>query len=215
MQRVGRRPRSTAGETPITERSSPAQRAQFAGQLQDKVSAHRVADQRHRLQAVLRDEEVHHREHVVGEPGVVERRRKRLGAAAVAHVHADDVAARAPQLVRVADDILRVRRAFEPMHDDGRGPRRANLLRLPVAMAENLARDLVRGRRRDLDQLRFGCRQAVDARQIVAGDGLQMSVAQKTPRTKLRGVSGDGSQAPPSASALPCIARAVRETQSR
>ena len=118
--------------------------AQFAGEFEDEVSSHGIADQRDRLQPVPRDEVVHHGEHVAGEAGVVERRRKGLGAAAVAHVHADDVAARAPQLVGVADDVLRVRRTFETVHDDGGWPRCADLLRLPVALAENLACDLVR-----------------------------------------------------------------------
>ena len=52
----------------------------------------------------------------------------------------------------------------------------ADLLRLPMAVAEDLARDLVRRRRRDLDQLVLGHRQGADAREIVAGDGLQMTV---------------------------------------
>ena len=59
------------------------------------------------------EEEVHDAIDVVGEAGVVERRRERVSrAAAVAHVHADDVAAGAPELVGVADDVLRVARSL-------------------------------------------------------------------------------------------------------
>jgi hypothetical protein len=39
--------------------------AQFAGQFENEIPSHRITDQRHRLQAVLRDEEVHHLEHVI------------------------------------------------------------------------------------------------------------------------------------------------------
>jgi len=42
-------------------------------------------------------------------------------AAAVAHIHADDVAAGAPELVGVADDVLRVGGAFEAVDDDDGG----------------------------------------------------------------------------------------------
>ena len=104
-------PRSTAGETPMTEwrwvrRSS----AEVAGEFEDEIAAHGVADERDGLEAVLSDEEVaHDGEDVAGEAGVIEGGGEVLGAAAVAHVHADDVAAGAPELVGVADDVLRVR----------------------------------------------------------------------------------------------------------
>ena len=42
-------------------------------------------------------------------------------AAAVAHVHADDVAAGTPELVGVADDVLRVGGTFEAVDDDDCG----------------------------------------------------------------------------------------------
>src|SRR5258707_515699 len=177
--------RRTRTPRPAERESRSGPHAEFAGQLEYQVPPHRIADQRHRSQAVPLDEKVHHHQHVVREARMVESGRKRLRAAAVPHIHADNVAARAPQLVRVADDILRLRRAFEPMHDDRGGPRCTNLLRLPVAVAEDLARNLVCGRGRHLDQLCFRRRKAVDPRQIVAGDGLQMSVVQKTPWTKI------------------------------
>src|SRR5271156_1382239 len=34
--------------------------AEFAGKFEDEISSHRIANQRHRLQSLLRDEEVHH-----------------------------------------------------------------------------------------------------------------------------------------------------------
>jgi hypothetical protein len=78
------------------------------------------------------------------------------------------------------------------MHDDGGGPLRANLLRLPVAVAEDLACDLIVSRGRDFDKLWLGWWQIGRARQKVAEEGLQMAVAEKTPRLKVRGVDGDG-----------------------
>jgi len=78
------------------------------------------------------------------------------------------------------------------MYDDGGGPLRANLDRLPVAVAANLARDLLCSRRRDFDKLWLGWRQAIGARQKVAGERLQMAIAEEAPWLKFRGV--DGSQ---------------------
>ena len=137
--------------------------AKFASKFEHEVSAHRVADQRDGLEAVLLDEEAHHHQHVTRQSRVIERRTQRFGAAAVAHVHADDVASALPQLVGVSNDVLRVRRAFEAMHDDRRGPRCTHLFRLPMAFAAHLACDLAIGRRRDLDELRLRGRQIVGA----------------------------------------------------
>ena len=81
---------------------------EFAGELEDEVAAHGVADERDGLKAVEADEEAHDGEDVAGEAGVVEGGGEVLGAAAVAHVHADDVGAGEPELVGVADDVLRV-----------------------------------------------------------------------------------------------------------
>jgi hypothetical protein len=75
--------------------------------------------------------------------GVVERGRERFGAAAVAHVHAHDVAAGAPHLVGVADDVLRLRRALEPVQKDDVSRWIADRFGLPVAVAEHLAGDLI------------------------------------------------------------------------
>jgi hypothetical protein len=78
------------------------------------------------------------------------------------------------------------------MHDDGGGPLRANLLRLPVAVAANLACDLACSRGRDLDKLWLGWWQIVAAWQKVAGEGLQMAVAEKASWLKVRGLDRDG-----------------------
>jgi hypothetical protein len=71
------------------------------------------------------------------------------------------------------------------MNDDGGGPFRANVFGLPMAVAEDLACDLICRRRRDLDKLRFGWRQIVRARQIVTEKSLQMAVAEKAPWLKV------------------------------
>jgi hypothetical protein len=76
------------------------------------------------------------------------------------------------------------------MHDDGGGPLRANLDRLPVAVAANLARDMLCSRRRDFDKLWLGGWQVVAARQKVARERLQMAVAEKASRLKFRGMDG-------------------------
>ena len=94
----------------------------------------------------------------------------------------------APEFVGVADDVLRVRRAFEPVHDDGCGPRGADLRRLPVAVAENLARDLVSRGRRDLDQLCFGSGKVVGA----AAESCPTMVCRWPLRKKRRGVKLGG-----------------------
>src|SRR5579871_1089600 len=84
--------------------------AQFARQLEDEVAAHGVAEQGHGLEVIQVDEIAHDNKDVTRETGVVESRGERFSAAAVAHIHAHDVAAALPQLIGVADDILRVGR---------------------------------------------------------------------------------------------------------
>ena len=131
------------------------------------------------------EEEVQDALDVAGEAGVVERRGKALGAAAVAHVHADDVAAGAPQFVGIADDVLRVRGAFEAVEDDDGGPRRPLRQRLPVAVAEDLAGDLAAARGRDFDELSDGRGKSVVAAKEVAEDGLQVAVGEEAARLEI------------------------------
>jgi hypothetical protein len=116
---------------------------------------------------------------------VVERGGELLGVAAVAHVHADDVGAGLPELVGVADDVLGLRGAFEPVDDDGGGAGGADLERLPVAVAEDLAVDLVLGGGGDFDEDGFGRREAVFAGQIVAGYGLEVAVREEAAGAEL------------------------------
>src|SRR4051812_32292798 len=59
--------------------------------------------------------------------------------AAIAHVHPHHIASCGPGARGVSQDVLRFRRAFEPVDQNNRQAATANLFRLPVAKAENLA----------------------------------------------------------------------------
>jgi len=76
------------------------------------------------------------------------------------------------------------------VHDDDGWPGGADVLRLPVAVAEHLAGDLVLGRGRDLDELGLSGRKVVGPRKIIAEDGLQMTVAHEPARVKVGGLDG-------------------------
>ncbi len=78
------------------------------------------------------------------------------------------------------------------MDDDGGWTGGADILRLPMAVAEDPACDLVGCCGRDLDQLVFGWRKNIDARKVVAGDGLQVAVAQEAAGDEVRGVFDEG-----------------------
>ena len=65
------------------------------------------------------------------------------------------------------------------MDDDGGGTGGADVGGLPVAVAEDLAGDLVFGGGRDFDELGLGRREMIVAGQVVAEDGLQMAVLRK------------------------------------
>ncbi len=164
--------------------------AELAGELEHEIAAHRVADERDAAQAEAGGERAHDRGDIAREAGVVERGREGFGAAAVAHVHADDVEAGAPHLVGVADDVLRLRRAFEAVEDDDGEARGADLLGLPVAVAEDLAGDLVARGGGDFDELGGEGRQVVAAAEIVAEDGLEMAVREPGARVEGRGSEG-------------------------
>ena len=114
-------------------------RAPLAGQFEHHVAAHGVANQRHALEAETLGEVANHRAHICGAAGVKERRRKRIGAAAVAHVHADDVHSRVPGSLRDALNVARVGGTIQPMHEHGREPRGPHRFRLPMAVAEDAA----------------------------------------------------------------------------
>ena len=82
---------------------------QFPGELQHEVAAHGVADQSDGLQRMSGDEVMHHVIDIGGHAGVIERGGEALRAAAVAHVHANDIAAGMPKLICIPDDVLRAR----------------------------------------------------------------------------------------------------------
>jgi len=66
----------------------------FPGEFHHQVPAHRVAHQRYSLQSELVREVVYHRAHIARESRVIERGRKCIAAAAIAHIHAHNVEAR-------------------------------------------------------------------------------------------------------------------------
>ena len=169
-------------------------RAQFPRKLEDEVAAHGVADQGDGAEVVAVGEEAEDGEDVGGEAGVVERGGQVLGAAAVAHVHADRVTARLEELVGVAEDVLGAGGAFKAVEDDGGGCLRAVGSRLPVAVAEDLGGDLVVGGGRDLDQDGLGRAEVVGASEEVPGDRLEMSVRKEAARVKVFAVNGGGGE---------------------
>jgi hypothetical protein len=135
------------------DRGHGAQRrpaAPLPGQLQHQVAAHGVAHQRHPLQAEALRIVAHHRAHVAGKPGVVERGRQRIRAAAVAHVHADHVAAGIPGARGNALNVARV-----PTSPQARGPAPASAA-APVLAPAASGNGTARGchRRVHLDGLR-------------------------------------------------------------
>jgi len=105
---------------------------------------------------------------------VIERGREGIAAAAVAHIHADDVHARGEGAHGDAPDVAGIGRALEAVHQHGGEPRGALRLRLPVAMAENAAG--IGG----IDFNGFSDRGQAKRRpgKKVADDGLQMAVGE-------------------------------------
>ena len=135
--------------------------AEVAGELENQVSAHGVANEGYGLEVLGGDEVAKDVIDVGGEAGVVEgggeaRHVSVITSAAVAHVHTDDVAAGEPELVRVADDVLGPRGAFEAVEDDRGGTGRTVGEGLPIALAQDLGSDLRAVRGRNLDELRGG-----------------------------------------------------------
>lgn len=179
--------------------------AELAGELEDEVSAHGVADEGDGLQVVEGGEVIQYGEDVVGEAGVIEGGGEVFGSAAVAHVHADGVGSGEPELVGVADDVLGVGGAFEAVKQDGGGPFGADLQGLPVAVAEDLAADLVVGRGGDLDQDGLWRRELVLARKVVAEDGLEVAVLEEAAGAEGREVLGGHYSFPAG-----CVRSAVR-----
>jgi hypothetical protein len=114
-------------------------RAPLAGELEHEIAAHGVADQRDALEAEARGEVADHGAHIGRAAGVIERGSERIAAAAVAHVHADDVHARGEGARGDAEDVAGIGRALEAVHQHRGEPRGALRLGLPSAVAENAA----------------------------------------------------------------------------
>jgi hypothetical protein len=121
---------------------------------------------------------------------VVEGGAEALGAAAVSHVHADDVAAGVPELGGVADDVLGVRGAFEAVEDEDGEARGPDFDGLPMTFAEDLAGDLATVGRVDFDELGDGLREGVGARKEVANDGLKVAVTKPGARDEGSWIEG-------------------------
>ncbi len=211
-------PRSTAGETPMTERKLQwCQCAQLARQLQDQIAAHGIADERDGAKAMTVDEEAQDGEDVAGQTGVVEGGGERLGAAAVAHVHANDVAAGSARVCWSCRG--RTASLDEPsrpwtMMAVGRVAR--TVFGLPVAVAADLACDLSVSSRRYLDERGLSGRETVDARQEVSRDGLDVAIAEKSSRQKICSVRRYGFKGLPAISAgLACATARGQEARRR
>ena len=105
---------------------------------------------------------------------MIKGRREVVGAAAVAHVHADNVAPCGPGAGTDAEDVAGVRRALEAVDQDQGETTGSDRLRLPMAVAEYAAR--IGG----VDFDCFSCRGEAQGRAgiEVADDGLQMAAGQ-------------------------------------
>ena len=121
-------------EQPFRSRS-----AEFAGQLEHQIAAHGVSNHGYAAQAVGRCKMVQDRAHIRGQAGVVERWGPVFCAAAVAHVHANDVAAGSPGECRDSADVLRIGGAFEAVDEQDGQAVWTKVFRLPVAMAKHAA----------------------------------------------------------------------------
>src|SRR6185437_2167783 len=87
---------------------------------------------------------------------------------------------------RVADHVLGVGRAFQPMHQNEREALRPDLLRLPMAMAKHIAGPIAEDRAFHFDQKTLRLRQRQFARKKISGERLQVSIAEQGARQKGR-----------------------------
>ena len=108
-------------------------------QLEHQVAAHGVADQGDSFEAEFLRVMLDYRTHICREAGMVERRSELIGVAAVAHVHAHDVASRIPGPHGEALDIPGFRGPFKAVHQDQGQPAAHAGARLPVTMADHPA----------------------------------------------------------------------------
>ena len=80
--------------------------ADLAGPAQQEVAAHGITDQRNGFELMLANDGVDHAAHIGRAPGVINRRRESIGAAAGAHVHADDIQSGRQRPRRVAHNVF-------------------------------------------------------------------------------------------------------------
>ena len=153
-------------------------RAEIAGQLENKIAAHAVADQGEGGELVKIEKVAHDGVDVRAHAGVVKGGREALRTAAVAHVHANDVATGVPELGGVATHVLRSGRALQAVQDKDGRTGGADAGWLPMALAEDLGADLVSVGRNSLDELGDGRGERFGARQKVAGYRLEMAIAE-------------------------------------
>ncbi len=174
MQRIG-------GGRQIHRRTNRCYRAEFpwsavapfASQLEHKIAAHGVARQRKARNVILLDDVARHCGNIRRAPGMIERGSERIGAAAIALVHADHIHAGGQSLLRDAQHVFRFAGALQTMHDDD--GQRILPVRLPMALAQHADAGL------DFDQAFLVRRQREMATEQEAANGLQMPAAQKSP----------------------------------
>ena len=78
-------------------------------ELEHEIAAHRIPDECYRLEREPAREMLDYCAYISGKIGVIESGRKRFGVAAIAHVHANNIAAIRPGARRYALDVARVR----------------------------------------------------------------------------------------------------------
>ena len=117
--------RSMAGQT-VATRAKGSSVSPLTRQLEHQVAAHRVADERHPLQPELTGIVAHHRGHIRRQTRVIQRWRQFVRVAAIAHVHANHVAAHSQCSRREPPDVLRLRRPLKAVNQDHRQPVRSH-----------------------------------------------------------------------------------------
>src|SRR2546429_5016839 len=110
-------------------------RAQFARHLGDQISSHRVSREKDLFESVAVREFFKDGAIVTTHTGIVKRRSKRFGAAAIPLVQPHDMKAAVKRFLGDASHVIRIARAFQPMHQN-ENRRFLCLSRLPMAMPE-------------------------------------------------------------------------------
>lgn len=148
--------------------------APLAGELENKVAAHGIADKGDAVQAEAGSIVDQNRAHIARETGVIQSGRESLSAAAVAHVHADDVAACGKGTDSYGANVTRVRRTLQTVNQDDGETRGADRFGLPVAMTQYTAAV----GRIHLDRVGNGRQAKGGTGKVVGNDGLKMRVSE-------------------------------------